>query len=161
MTLLCAAAAGLPWVLGHREPRRRVARHRAVDLAVVLDLAAAAVASGASVPGTLEALGVAIGEDDLAVVARALQLGAAWDLAWAEASARYAPLAEALAPAWLEGVGPHPMLVASADHVRSRRHQQAREAAERLAVRLVVPLGLCQLPAFVLLGLVPVLLGLL
>ena len=30
------------------------------------------------------------------------------------------------------------------------------EAAERLAVRLVLPLGLCHLPAFIVLGIVPV-----
>ncbi|QOX81761.1 hypothetical protein H8R18_08625 [Nanchangia anserum] len=95
------------------------------------------------------------------MVARALQLGAAWDLAWAEASARYAPLAEALAPhgsrelvrtrCWWRA------RITCARDATSRREKRA----ERLAVRLVVPLGLCQLPAFVLLGLVPVLLGLL
>ena len=34
-----------------------------------------------------------------------------------------------------------------------------REAAERLAVRLVLPLGLCHLPAFIILGIVPVVVG--
>jgi len=36
----------------------------------------------------------------------------------------------------------------------------AREAAGRLGVRLVLPLGLCFLPAFILIGLVPVILSL-
>lgn len=34
--------------------------------------------------------------------------------------------------------------------------QLARGAASRLGVRLVLPLGLCYLPAFVLLGVMPV-----
>ncbi|WP_418606028.1 hypothetical protein [Georgenia sp. SUBG003] len=38
-------------------------------------------------------------------------------------------------------------------------HREAQEAAARLGVRLVLPLGLCFLPAFVLLGLVPVVLA--
>ena len=38
---------------------------------------------------------------------------------------------------------------------------EARETAERLAVRLMLPLGACILPAFLLLGVVPMLIGLL
>jgi len=40
------------------------------------------------------------------------------------------------------------------------RRSAARTAAARLGVRLVLPLGACFLPAFVLIGLVPVLLAL-
>ena len=40
--------------------------------------------------------------------------------------------------------------------LRSGRQARDQEAAERLAVRLVVPLGLCHLPAFIALGIVPV-----
>jgi len=38
-----------------------------------------------------------------------------------------------------------------------REDQSHAQAAGRLGVRLVLPLGLCHLPAFVLVGLVPVL----
>jgi tight adherence protein B len=44
--------------------------------------------------------------------------------------------------------------------VRHARRSSARTAAARLGVRLVLPLGVCYLPAFVLVGLVPVLLAL-
>uniref|UniRef100_UPI0025DFEAEA hypothetical protein n=1 Tax=uncultured Brevundimonas sp. TaxID=213418 RepID=UPI0025DFEAEA len=53
-----------------------------VDEALVLDLASAALACGASLPGALQALGEALEEDELAVVGRALLLGADWDEAW-------------------------------------------------------------------------------
>lgn len=48
-----------------------------------------------------------------------------------------------------------------AAEVRVNERADARVAAERLAVRLMLPLGACVLPSFVLLGVVPMLLGLL
>ena len=49
-----------------------------------------------------------------------------------------------------------PLLVGTAAALRAGRRAADEEAAERLAVRLVVPLGLCHLPAFVVLGIAPV-----
>ncbi len=48
-----------------------------------------------------------------------------------------------------------------AAEVRARERADARAGAERLAVRLMLPLGVCVLPSFLLLGVVPMLLGLL
>lgn len=50
---------------------------------------------------------------------------------------------------------------ADAAEARAAARAAAREMAERLAVRLMLPLGACILPAFLLLGVVPVLVGLL
>ncbi len=50
---------------------------------------------------------------------------------------------------------------AEAAEARNRARAEAREGAERLAVRLMLPLGACILPAFLLLGVVPMLIGLL
>ena len=50
---------------------------------------------------------------------------------------------------------------ADAAEARAAARADARETAERLAVRLMLPLGACILPAFLLLGVVPMLLGLL
>ena len=47
------------------------------------------------------------------------------------------------------------MRISRHDHVY-RHHARDEEAAERLAVRLVLPLGACHLPAFVILGIAPV-----
>ena len=58
-----------------------------------------------------------------------------------------------------DGAAPAEALRAAADLLRRSRHSQALEAANRLAVRLVLPLGACYLPAFVLVGLVPVLIS--
>src|SRR5659263_742093 len=70
------------------------------------------------------------------------------------------PIAECLEAAWVQGAAPGPALRARAGVIRRDRRRSAREAAGRLGVHLVLPLGLCLLPAFVLLGLVPVLVSL-
>lgn len=51
------------------------------------------------------------------------------------------------------------LLRAEAAELRREAHAAGRVAAAVLSVRLMLPLGLCVLPAFVVLGIVPVLLG--
>ena len=135
---------------------------REVPVPVLLDLLEAASASGAGVPHALATVGAAAGGRRgaaLVAAAGAVQLGASWGAAWAATPAELAPVAEALRGAWVEGAPAGPALRASADALRRDAHARDLEAAARLGVRLVVPLGLCHLPAFVLVGLGPVLLA--
>ena len=53
-------------------------------------------------------------------------------------------------------MSPTPLLEQVADDARRRSITQAKEVAERLSVKLAIPLGLLLLPSFVLLGLVPI-----
>lgn len=132
-----------------------------VDEALVLDLAAAALSAGASVPGVLTALGEALEEEGAGVVGRALLLGAPWEEAWQAPDdeqwrAQRSRLESCLRPGWEDGASPAALLAATAASLRAGRHARDEEAAERLAVRLVLPLGACHLPAFVILGIAPV-----
>lgn len=136
-----------------------------VDEAVVLDLAAAALGAGASLPGALTALGYALEEDELAVVGRCLLLGAQWPTAWqAPGDAAWRRhrerLERCLRPGWENGAVVSGMLAQQAASLRAGRQAADQEAAGHLAVRLVVPLGLCYLPAFLCLGVAPVLISL-
>ncbi|GHH69375.1 type II secretion system F family protein [Promicromonospora soli] len=134
-----------------------------VDVQVVLELVAAAMRAGSGVPRALEATGTAVGGPDGEVLTRAahaLVLGATWERSWAYAPAALAPMVRALRGAWLDGAAPGEALRAAGEEVRHERSSTARTAAARLGVRLVLPLGACYLPAFVLVGLVPVLLAL-
>jgi tight adherence protein B len=54
------------------------------------------------------------------------------------------------------GIPASALLRAEADEERRIAHADARRRAELLGTRLLLPLGLCVLPAFVLLGVVPV-----
>lgn len=70
-------------------------------------------------------------------------------------------LREVLGLAQCAGVPAAALLRAAAEDVRDDAAAAGLEAAERLAVRLVLPLGVCVLPAFVLVGVVPVVVGVL
>lgn len=160
LALLGSAPWWWPARFGRRPPRGAAAPR--LDAAVLLDLGAAALHAGVAVPAALRALGAAAGGTTgqaLEQAGRLLLLGAAWEEAWSVAPAETTPLADALRPAWEDGVDPGPVLAAAARTLRADRDRAAREAAARLGARLVLPLGLCFLPGFVLLGLVPVLLS--
>lgn len=136
---------------------------RTSDVVLVLDLLDVAVGAGAGVPRALEEVGRAVGgiEDAaLSEVAVGLMLGASWQEAWRDTPGALGSVAECLEAAWVHGAAPGPTLRSRAAAIRRERRRDGREAAGRLGVHLVLPLGLCFLPAFVLLGLVPVLVSL-
>jgi tight adherence protein B len=70
-------------------------------------------------------------------------------------------LREVLELAQRAGVPAAALLRAAAEDVRDDAAAAGLAAAERLSVRLVLPLGVCVLPAFVLVGVVPVVVGVL
>lgn len=149
-----------PVVVQRPGPRRRQAPTAGPSVASLLDLVGAACGTGASIPRALEVVGGAIGGLHGAALAGASQmlvLGARWDEAWDRAPSELAPVHAGLRAAWEEGVAPTGVLRTAAVELRRDEHRAALEAAGRLGVRLVLPLGLCYLPAFVLVGLVPVL----
>lgn len=156
-------------------PRGSVLRHDArrrssvgagpqeLDAVLVLELVGAALATGAALPRALAVVGEAVGGrtgDALRSAGAALLLGATWASAWADAPPAVAVVAGALEGAWTSGASPAAALRARADRLRRERRRAVRTAAARLSVHLVLPLGACFLPAFVLVGLVPVVLSL-
>jgi tight adherence protein B len=137
---------------------------------VVLDLVAAVLAAGAPLGTALDVVAQAAAQHDdpwtadcLRHVARQHDLGL--DLG-RDPGDRALPgwvreLGEAVGLAREAGVAAGPLLVAAAAQERRRAVAVARVAAARLAVQVVLPTGLCLLPAFVLLAVVPLVLGLL
>ena len=172
MWWLAMGIALLPLVTQGRAERVRalarqpvLVRHDAGDLpvVVVLELLVAALATGVSIPRALAGVGSAVGGTEGTALIRAgrqLELGAQWHEAWHGCSAGTRVVANALRPAWLDGAPPTDSLRASGDAERQRQRAAAKLAAAQLAVRLVLPLGLCLLPAFILIGLVPIMISL-
>lgn len=134
-----------------------------IDEAMVVDLASALVSAGSAIPTALQALGSSLppGEEanDALRASRSLLMGASWEEAWEGSSGRLSRLASALEPAWVDGAPPVVMLHRSAAGIRARRLKDSQEAAARLGVRLMLPLGLCFLPAFFLIGVAPVIIS--
>ena len=101
---------------------------------------------------------------ELQRVAAALRLGLDWETAWS--SAAQAPRAlldyrDALEFTATSGAASATVLRGQAEQVRRAQFRRAERAAEALSVRLVLPLGLCCLPAFMCWGVLPVLMSLL
>lgn len=150
------------------EPRTaRTERLRAeADLPLAADLLGAVLHAGAPVDRGSEAVGAALGGplgERLTRVARALRLGASSDEAWAHLGE--VPGADRLARAAIRSSTSGAALAAAlsrlAEEVRANRLTAADAAARRAGVLVVLPLGLCFLPAFVLAGLVPVIVAVL
>lgn len=158
---ICALLGAAAWVVGIALCRRILARARSVDEdtdpALACDLVAAGLACGAAIPRVLDALAAACARESLAWTAQALRLGIPWDEAWEETPEWAHPLRDALESSWTSGNAPETMLARSASWERRARLADAKTRAEELSVRLVGPLGACFLPAFLALGIAPLL----
>ena len=165
-----AVAIGGPRALDRLEPQSvRDERVRLLaDLPLVLDLLAACLAGGAPLPAAVRAVAAAVGGPAgrrLDTVVSLLAVGAPPSDAWAALAGTdqddpLAPAARALARA-ADGGAPVAAAVSRlAVEARAAARSQGEQAARRVGVLVVAPLGLCFLPAFVLLGVVPVVAGL-
>jgi pilus assembly protein TadC len=143
-------------------PAVRAARLRAVaDLPLAADLLAAALRAGAPVDRAAAAVGDALGGplgERLTRTARSLRLGGSPAEAWAQVSdvAGSERLISAAIRSSASGGALAGAFTRLADDLRADRSVTAEAAARRAGVLIVLPLGLCFLPAFVLAGLVPV-----
>lgn len=133
-----------------------------VDTALVLELLAAQLRAGLAPLAALGTLAEALNSRALHTVCQRLQMGSNWGSAWSgSAAGTFGELRDALAPAYTGGAPSTALLLSLADAHRLSERRAAERAAGRLSVALVVPLGLCSLPAFICLGIVPILISLL
>ena len=133
-----------------------------VDTALVLELLAAQLRAGLAPLAALGTLAEALNSRPLHTVCQRLQMGSGWGSAWSgSAAGTFGELRDALAPAYTGGAPSTALLLSLADAHRLNERRAAERAAGKLSVALVVPLGLCSLPAFICLGIVPILISLL
>lgn len=126
------------------------------DIAFAMTLIQAGLESGASIPGTLEALGTSMDIPQLTQCAHQLIRGQSWWDAWSRVPADFLPIASELEAAWKEGRSPTQLMHYGAQNERRRIQTAIDTAHAQLSVRLMLPLGACHLPAFIVLGVVPV-----
>jgi pilus assembly protein TadC len=144
---------------GRRTHDARVLR----DLPVACDLLAVCLAAGIPVPGALAAVAAAVPGPlggELQQVAGLARLGADAGRAWQGAGPALEPLARALRRSETSGARAAPALQALAVELRASARAATDAAVRRAGVLILAPLGLCFLPAFVCLGIVPLVIGL-
>ncbi|MFI5915524.1 type II secretion system F family protein [Dactylosporangium sp. NPDC051541] len=163
-----AVGAGLGVVLLGRVEPARVRRERATarsDLPFAADLLAAALRAGAppdrAVLAVGEVLGGPVGQR-LLRVGRALRQGAAPEQAWGclDDLPGGARLGRAAARSAEHGLALTRTLGRQACDLRVAQAAAATAAVRRVGVLAVLPVAVCFLPAFVLAGVVPVIVGL-
>lgn len=178
LSVACLFSAGLLWALIGRKKTEDGSRPRlpgsvrdaepslpVLEPALYLDLAATMLAAGLSVPAVLEQLShLEEGRYrmELSVVVAKLYVGASWGQAWGKSVPEgLVPVRDCLGLALETGAPSAQLVRVMADRQRRHRQRQHEKSAARLAVKLVVPLGVCSLPAFICWGVIPVLIALL
>ncbi len=135
------------------------------DVPLVADLIAGCLAAGAPLPNALMAASTvadAAMRGCCAAVADALRSGALAEEAWQPwlAIPALAPVARTLVRTTVTGAAAAADLERTAARLRAQRRAGAEHRVRRASVWLVVPLGLGFLPAFVLVAVVPLVVGL-
>lgn len=175
-----ALIVGLPWgilpgvvvalvltvVLGRIEPAavRRRRERLSADLPIAVDLLGACLRAGSTPVDAADAVARAVGGPlgaALDGVVALLRLGGEPASAWASLAAdpELRPLGRAFGRAASSGAPLAAGLEQLAADGREARRTQADESARKVGVKSAAPLGVCFLPAFVLLGVVPVIAG--
>ena len=162
-------AGGLAGLAGaaaaHLTSRPRPAPADTTDLATAWELVAVGLAAGLPVALAVSAAAEPLGGTTggrLRRVGGLLELGADPAQAWrvAEDDAALAAFARAAGRSAATGAGLADAARAEAARLRSTLADAAQERAQRAGVLITGPLGLCFLPAFLVLGIAPVVAGL-
>lgn len=131
---------------------------------VLADLLSAAVTAGASITEAIEVLVTVLDDpvrSQLEKVRVSLSLGGFPSVAWAELldDEAFAPIASSVIRSAHTGAPIGVVLDAAATDLRRSHRAQVEVAARSAGVRSVAPLALCFLPAYLLVGVVPVVAG--
>lgn len=135
----------------------------AAEVAGVIDLLALTLRGGVGLVEALEAVAGRVGGLlglHLQTVAAARRWGVEEATAWASVPSAWQPAARALRMAATAGVPTADVLARAAEEVRRAEQQRLEVATATLGIRIVLPLGLVFLPAFVLTTVVPIVLAL-
>lgn len=161
-----AAATGCWWATGRMEPpavrRRREQLSAAVPHAV--DLLAACLAVGLSPAAAVEQVTAALDPplaEELATISARLRFGVDPVTVWRDLSGhpQLGGLGRTVSRAVESGASVSEAMLRLADDLRRSRRAEVESRARAVGVKAALPLGICLLPAFVLVGVVPLVAG--
>ncbi|MEU5877263.1 type II secretion system F family protein [Spirillospora sp. NPDC047279] len=162
--IVVAVAVDRSFGRSERTDRRRRSARLVADLPVAVDLLAACLRGGTPWGEAVEAVAATVGGplgEELHGVVVQIRLGADPATAWLTLAAEpaLAPLARTAVRAAGSGTSLAPSLARLATDQRRVARTAAAARARAAGVKAVAPLGLCFLPAFMLLGVVPAIAG--
>lgn len=154
------------WAVGRMEPPavRRRRERLAAAVPQVVDLMAACLGAGLSPSAALEHVTSAVGgpaAEDLAAVLARLRLGVDPATVWRDLARhpQLGGLGRALARAVESGASVAEAMQRLSGDLRRTARSDVESRARAVGVKAAVPLGVCLLPAFVLVGVVPLVAG--
>ncbi|MGY2877163.1 Flp pilus assembly protein TadB [Marmoricola sp. URHA0025 HA25] len=161
------AAAVFAWkVLGRSESPvlRRRREELARDLPVAVHLIGACLDAGAATTGALDAVAAALPgavADELRLVRHRLALGVDPLAVWRalDEHPQLRPLGRAMTRAHRSGASVRDAITGLATELAAESHARTEVLARSVEVRAAAPLGICFLPAFLVLGVVPMVVG--
>jgi Flp pilus assembly protein TadB len=163
LVAVVVAVLGERWLRGDGRDRRPGDPASLLrELPGACDLLGVCLSAGVPVSSALAAVGAAVPAPlgpHLAGVAAVSRLGADPRQAWADVPPELAALGRVLVRAGESGATAAPALRALAADGRAAARAAAEAAVRRAGVWVLAPLGACFLPAFVCLGVVPMVLG--
>ncbi len=159
-------AGAATWGLGRIEPTSSVRRRERLvaQLPQALRLIAACLSAGLPLRSAVGAVSQSLGGEvgaELDRVHAQIKVGVSEPDAWLSLKdhAVLGPLARDLARAVESGTAVHGVLQQRADEIQSDHRAAVEIRAKSVGVRTVLPLSLCFLPAFFLIGVVPIVAG--
>jgi len=162
-----AVGAVVAWnVLGRAEPPAARLRREQLeqDLPTAVDLLATTLAAGSSVEAALPMVARAVGGpvgDELSTIGHRLALGVDPVTVWRAVAAHHqlGPFGRAALRAHESGASVSVAVQRLGVELRARQRAEVEARAKTVEVKAAAPLGVCFLPAFVLLGVVPMVAG--
>jgi tight adherence protein B len=132
-----------------------------IDSEIVLELILASIKSGKSVQNALITVGRKIkhyNSDKLLITGNKLLLTGDWEKAWENFPDNDIKIC--LENSWHRGISPVATIEYYLSELSNTKAAKNKEIAEKVSVKIMAPLGLCFLPSFLCIGVVPILLAL-
>lgn len=135
-----------------------------IPLTLVLSMISVAMKQGSSLTYSLRVVGQILGTDFGKQMCRAcavLEKGGGWNEAWVPLQSRYSDaraigiLRETLEPTWKSGVSALGRLEIAIERLNAEEEADITQQSSRLSVQLLLPMGLCFLPAFIVVAVIP------
>lgn len=131
-----------------------------IDITIFIDLVIAGLQAGSCLTKILNTLSTITRNKDLEKISQKILLGLDWQTAYkntfVEKNKYYKQTFELLAEKHSQGISPIKNLEQLKTRINTFEEKTLHENISKLSTKITLPLGVCYLPSFILLGLIPI-----